>query len=248
MSGSAHAPWALVTEANDVALQVAQAADCVHLVGDRSDSETILNCLRDAPLDILDRAASKVTATISRPGFHRHFRTLFGPSIDGVVVRGGSQNPSSVNSANFASGAAGSKSKRMSGNGDDGRTSYDFLFGVTGFESSYLLSETGVESGMDGLERDGLLRSFVSDTYRFHQMEIFLTLVNEYTDWERTIQHPLSVRDSTVEALSDGQFVAPAIQLGDTLSNDKSAYFYVLDYAMVQVPHHFICKFLNINI
>jgi hypothetical protein len=61
-------------------------------------------------------------------------------------------------------------------------------------------------------------------------------LVNEYTDWERTVQHPISIRESTVEALSDGQFVAPAILLGDTLTSpDKNSYFYVIDPAIIQV-------------
>ena len=226
MSGSATAPWALVSNANDVALQVAQGADCVHLVGDRSDSETILNCLRDAPLDVIDQAAASLSV---RPAGFRHFRTLFGPSIDGVVIRGGQQQgqPHSM--------AAGGSSPGPKKRSDDIRATYDILFGVTGFEANFQLSEAAVEAGLDGMERDELLRAYVADTYRFHQMEIFLTLSNEYTDWERTVQHPLNVRDSAVEALSDGQFVAPAIQLGDSLStSEKGSYFYVMDHAIIQ--------------
>ena len=227
MSGSALAPWALVSDANDVALQVAQAADCVHLVGDRSDSETILNCLRDAPLDRIEQAAAKV----ARPGVFRQFRTVFGPSIDGVVIRGQQQLQHLGSSSPSSSGGPRKRS-------DDGRPTYDCLFGVSGFESSFQLSESAMEQGLDGVERDLLLRAFVADTYRFHQTEIFLTLVNEYTDWERTVQHPISIRESTVEALSDGQFVAPAILLGDSLtSSEKSSYFYVMDPAIIQVNH-----------
>jgi neuroligin len=222
MSGSALASWALVNDANDVALQVAQAADCVHLVGDRSDSETILNCLRDAPLERIEQAAAKV----GRPGSFRRFRTIFGPSIDGVVIRG-----QHLSSGSSSSGSGGPRKRS-----EDGRPTYDCLFGVSGFESSYQLSELASEQGLDGVERDLLLRAFVADTYRFHQTEIFLTLVNEYTDWERTVQHPISIRESTVEALSDGQFVAPAILLGDTLTSpDKNSYFYVIDPAIIQV-------------
>lgn len=220
MSGSALAPWAIVNDANDVALQVAQAADCVHLVGDRSDSETILNCLRDAPLDRIEQAANKV----ARSGIYRQFRTFFGPSIDGVVIRGQQQMQHL--------GSSSGPRKRS----EDGRPTYDCLFGVSGFESTFQLSESASEQGLDGVERDLLLRAFVADTYRFHQTEIFLTLVNEYTDWERTIQHPISIRESTVEALSDGQFVGPAILLGDSLSSpEKNSYFYVMDPAVVQV-------------
>lgn len=228
MSGSAFAPWALVGDANEVALQVAQAADCAHLGGERSDSETILNCLRDAPLERIDQAAAKV----ARPGPYRQFRTVFGPSVDGVVIRGQQQAPG----AHMLPGSvpAGGPRKRS----DDGRPTYDCLFGVTGQEAAFQLSDEAVEQGLDGVERDMLLRAFVAHTYRYHQMEIFLTLVNEYTDWEHTVQHPASVRDSTIEALSDGQFVAPVIQMGDSLSvSDKSSYFYVLDASAIQQVH-----------
>ncbi|XP_045026300.1 neuroligin-4, X-linked [Daphnia magna] len=221
MSGSALASWSLVNDANDVALQVAQAADCVHLVGDRSDSETILNCMRDAPLERIEQAAAKV----GRPATFRRFRTTFGPSIDGVVIRG--QHLSSPSSS-----SSGPRKRS-----EDGRPTYDCLFGVSGFESTFQLSELASEQGLDGVERDLLLRAFVADTYRYHQTEIFLTLVNEYTDWERTTQHPVSIRESTVEALSDGQFVAPAILLGDTLTSpDRNSYFYVIDPAVTQRP------------
>ena len=228
MSGSALAPWALVNDANDVALQVAQATDCVHLVGDRSDSEIILNCLREAPLEWIEQAAAKV----ARPGLYRQFRTVFGPSIDGVVIRGQQQ------SQHFGSSATGSSGPRK--RSDDGRPTYDFIFGVSGFESGFQFSESAAEQGLDGVERDLLLRAFVADTYKFHQTEIFLTLVNEYTDWERTVQHPISIRESTVEALSDGQFVAPALLLGDSLtSSDKKSYFYIMDSTIIQVNKSF---------
>lgn len=225
MSGSALAPWAIVSDANDVALQVAQAADCVHLVGDRSDSETILNCLREAPLERIDQAAAK----IARPGIFRQFRTVFGPSIDGVVIRGGQQQQ---HLGSTMSSIPSGPRKRS----DDGRPTYDSMFGVTGYESTFQLSEVATEQGLDGVERDLLLRAFVAETYRYHQTEIFLTLVNEYTDWERTVQHPLSIRESAVEALSDGQFVAPAILQGDSLNSpDKNSYFYIVDPALIQV-------------
>lgn len=75
--------------------------------------------------------------------------------------------------------------------------------------------------------------------------------MNEYTDWERTVQHPVNIRDSCVQALSDAQYVAPLVQMGDlfTLRHTKKissphsiamfesdkepvpkTYFYVFDY------------------
>ena len=212
MSGSAAAPWALVNDANDMALQVAKSNDCVAASSEGGDSEAILNCLRDRPLEKIVAAAGSV-----RPSSVRSFRPIFGPSVDGVVIR--------------EHGAGGGQHRRS-----DERPTYDILFGVSGSEASHQLSEIAIDQGLDAIERDMLLRAFVAETYHFHQTEIFLTLVNEYTDWERTVQHPLSIRDSTIEALSDGQFVAPAISLGDSLTSaDKNAYFYVVDPSAIQV-------------
>lgn len=59
-------------------------------------------------------------------------------------------------------------------------------------------------------------------------------------DWERTSQHPINTRDSAVAALSDAQFVAPLIHMGDLLSppamqpgqgkTGPKCFFYVFDY------------------
>lgn len=79
------------------------------------------------------------------------------------------------------------------------------------------------------------------NAYTYHLSEIFFTVVNEYTDWERTVQHPINTRDAAVAALSDAQFVAPLVQTGDLLSAKPSqgqsdgslsprTYFYVFDY------------------
>lgn len=65
-------------------------------------------------------------------------------------------------------------------------------------------------------------------------------MVNEYTDWERTSQHPINTRDAAISAISDAQFVAPLVHMGDTQApimtipnQEKSGsrcYFYVFDY------------------
>lgn len=52
------------------------------------------------------------------------------------------------------------------------------------------------------------------------ELYIFLSsqIVNEYTDWDRTSQHPINTRDTAVAALSDAQFVAPIVRTGDILA------------------------------
>lgn len=52
------------------------------------------------------------------------------------------------------------------------------------------------------------------NSYYYHLNEIFSTLKNEYTDWEKPTQSPLSVRDATLEVLSDGHTAAPLIRVG----------------------------------
>lgn len=67
-----------------------------------------------------------------------------------------------------------------------------------------------------------------------------MQVVNEYTDWERTSQHPINTRDAAVAALSDAQFVAPLVHTGDLLApppalpgqekTGPKCFFYVFDY------------------
>jgi len=67
---------------------------------------------------------------------------------------------------------------------------------------------------------------------RYHQNEILATVVNEYTDWERPVQHPINIRDETMEALGDAQVVAPLVRTGDfhSVSRPTNSFFYVFDY------------------
>lgn len=76
-------------------------------------------------------------------------------------------------------------------------------------------------------------------------------IVNEYTDWERTSQHPINTRDAAVAALSDAQFVAPLVHTGDTLAppafqpgQEKAGpkcFFYVFDYQTKDGDYPQVC-------
>ena len=37
--------------------------------------------------------------------------------------------------------------------------------------------------------------------------------MTEYTDWQSPTQHPASIRDKTLEALNDAQYVAPLVEV-----------------------------------
>lgn len=99
------------------------------------------------------------------------------------------------------------------------------------------------QAGFEGDRRDKILRTYVRNAYSYHLSEIFFTIVNEYTDWERTVLHPINTRDATIAALSDAQYVAPLVHTGDMLSQTKTSpatddrkqkrtksFFYVFDY------------------
>lgn len=86
-------------------------------------------------------------------------------------------------------------------------------------------------SGIEADRRSKILRTFVRNTYSYHLSEILATIVNEYTDWERPVQHPINIRDETLEALSDAQYVAPVVHTADLHSAEhRNSYLYVFDY------------------
>ncbi|KAL1124006.1 hypothetical protein AAG570_001776, partial [Ranatra chinensis] len=117
----------------------------------------------------------------------------------------------------------------LAGNVPDAGLSSDLLFGLTTTESYLDLSAQDLEYGFNETRRDRILRTFVRNSYYFHLNEIFSTLKNEYTDWERPVQNPLNVRDATLEVLSDGHTVAPLVKLG-YLHASKGGHTYFLHF------------------
>jgi neuroligin len=68
---------------------------------------------------------------------------------------------------------------------------------------SYLeFNAQDLEFGFNESRRDRILRTFVRNAYYYHLNEIYSTLKNEYTDWDKPVQNPLSVRDATLEVSS----------------------------------------------
>lgn len=107
----------------------------------------------------------------------------------------------------------------------------DLLLGDVKGEAYFAFSGEDVQYGIEAGRRSRILRTFVRNTYRFHLSEILVTIVNEYADWERPVQHPINIRDETLEALSDAQVVAPVVQTADLHSAARrNSYLYVFDY------------------
>lgn len=68
------------------------------------------------------------------------------------------------------------------------------MLGVTKAEAYFAFSGDDVQYGIEADRRSKILKSFVRNTYSFHLSEILATIINEYTDWERPVQHPINIR------------------------------------------------------
>ncbi|CAG4972604.1 unnamed protein product [Parnassius apollo] len=84
---------------------------------------------------------------------------------------------------------------------------------VSTTESYQFFSEDDIRHGFEEEHRNRILRTYVRNVYRYHRNEIFAAIRNEYTDWEKPIQHPINIRDATLESLSDAAVAAPALRL-----------------------------------
>ncbi|CAH3862563.1 unnamed protein product [Pieris brassicae] len=238
LSGSALSSWALVEDPVNYSVQLAKQSNCTLPEDIVKDHELIVDCLREVPLQEL------MSAEISTPSY----LTAFGPSVDGVVVKTDYAKelltffiPNDLQGFTSVSGVNNFKADKRSGDRifgiRGGQNKYDLLFGVVTSEALWKFSAQDIQNGFEGERRDRIIRTYVRNAYTYHLSEIFFTIVNEYTDWERTVQHPINTRDAAVLALSDAQYVAPLVQTGDFLSVAKSspdsgpnAFFYVFDY------------------
>ncbi|GFY61682.1 neuroligin-2 [Trichonephila inaurata madagascariensis] len=149
------------------------------------DSAVLVECLRQRPVQDI------LAVPLSVPD---HL-TAFGPTIDGVVVPGEPADVMEKNTEFFGQ--------------------YDLMFGMTRIESYNQFSSQEDKMGIDTLRRDRLLRTLVRNLFTYHLQEIFLTVVNEYTDWSKPDQHPIIILDSTTDAMSDALVIAPLVRTGN---------------------------------
>ncbi|XP_058801825.1 neuroligin-4, Y-linked isoform X2 [Phymastichus coffea] len=212
MSGSALSPWALIRGAANYATQVAKNLNC-SMAGD------LLSCLREVPLNAL----------LAVPVHGLEFAPAFGPSIDGVVIDPGEPDDQDytlqVDTINTLNNILLRKDVVAK------LSRYDLMVGVVRSEAYFSLTADDAQYGIEADRRMKILREFVRNTYTYHQPEILATIINEYTDWEKPVQHPVNIRDETLEALGDANTVAPATRTADLHSQShRNSYLYVFDY------------------
>ncbi|XP_058454581.1 neuroligin-4, Y-linked [Malaya genurostris] len=230
MSGSGLAPWSLVGEPAKFAAHVSHHVNC----SPDLPHQTLLKCLRDKPLDDV----------LSTPVRAPDFGNAFGPSVDGVVIDPGEiQQMDGSHYSDYSAPAAPKPSTHLHNTLNtinaillrklaiNKLSKYDVLVGVTRAEAYFVFNSEDVQYGIEADRRSKILKNYVKSTYSYHLNEILATIVNEYTDWERPIQHPINIRDETLEALSDARVVAPAVQTADLHSADhRNSFLYVFDY------------------
>ncbi|XP_023315853.1 neuroligin-4, X-linked-like [Trichogramma pretiosum] len=87
------------------------------------------------------------------------------------------------------------------------------VLGVCTAESYLDFNANDIQYGFEEDQRNRVLRTFVRNAYFYHLNEIFSAVRNEYTDWDKPVLHPINIRESTMEALSDGHTVAPLMKI-----------------------------------
>ncbi|CAL4098290.1 unnamed protein product, partial [Meganyctiphanes norvegica] len=193
MSGSAHSPWAEVRDALSVTARLAHQLNCP-LPND-------LNTRHPETMACLRNVSASELVKIELPEYK--FNSVWGPSIDGVVVQQDfNTRPVSVS----------------------GQEPVSVLFGVTDADATVHLSQLHDTRGVNVQERDQIFRTYVRNNYHHHLQEIFLAIIKDYSDWGNPSHHPIKVRDLVVEALCDAEYVAPMAKFGQLLAerNNKA--------------------------
>lgn len=194
MSGSGLSPWSLVNDPLKYAAHVAHHVKCPT----DAPHNQLMKCLRERPLEAI------LSAKIRVP----EFGNAFGPSVDGVVVDTGDISvPPDLNIYEYIipNGSAAKypyppntlstiNSVFLQKQAISKLTRYDLMLGVTRAESYFTFNSGDVQYGIEAERRSKILRTYVRNTYSFHLNEILATIINEYTDWERPVQHPINIR------------------------------------------------------
>ncbi|XP_063601148.1 neuroligin-4, X-linked-like [Penaeus indicus] len=226
MSGSALSSWATVGTPTHYALKFGRALNCTtnlpsgislhepEFTPSNDELDQMVNCLKDKSLDELQ------AVHISAP----QFLYAFGPSVDGIVIKHDYR-------------------REMRKRADEMSKEYDLLFGVVPNEAYNAFSDSDIEKGFDMGKRDRMFRTMVRNSYDYHLNEVYISVVNEYTDWEKPEPHPTATRDATMDALSDAQYVAPLLSTANNLRiGDKNQFFYVFDHTAAHSDNPYAVK------
>jgi len=106
------------------------------------------------------------------------------------------------------------------------------LVGLSRVDAAFYLTGRDLVDGLDAGRLRRMLRTYVQNTFSYHRQYIYDVLVHQYTDWQRTVADAGSRRDSLVELLADGLYVAPSVELAQRHAAlaASATYMYILHY------------------
>ncbi|XP_034951793.1 neuroligin-1-like isoform X2 [Chelonus insularis] len=195
LGGSALSPWAIQRDPITIKRHVAEQTGCLGDV----ESDDITVCLRLRDIKEL------LNVHLDTP----RFTSGFAPFVDGTVLPLASfqiVQPTTTSAGILPLFPGPGSEFAALGN-------RDLLLGLTSCEAWLDISEDDLKNGINSTRRDRILRTFVRNTYRYHLHEIYSTLKNEYTDWEKDEQSPNVIKEGLLSLLGDGQVAAPLLRL-----------------------------------
>ncbi|XP_047365127.1 uncharacterized protein LOC124955166 isoform X2 [Vespa velutina] len=195
LGGSALSPWAIQRDPLTVKHLVAEQTGCP--ADDEVDD--IAPCLRLRSLNDL------LNVKFDPP----RFTSGFAPFVDGAVL------PQPINQNFQPTASSAGLMPLVPGPGAEFANfgNRDLLLGLTSDEAWVNLTDEDLQNGLNETRRDRILRTYVRNTYRYHLHEIYSTLRNEYTDWERGEQNASAICEGLLSLLGDGQVAAPLLRL-----------------------------------
>lgn len=109
-------------------------------------------------------------------------------------------------------------------------TKADLLIGITKNEAYSYLKQDEIVNGLSATRKTQIIRTYVHNVFRYHRQKIYEILDHHYTDWNRAVDTK-SRRDSIMDLLSDGQYVAPLLKVGQYHTNFGNTYLYSFSYS-----------------
>ncbi|PAV75764.1 hypothetical protein WR25_11712 isoform C [Diploscapter pachys] len=197
LDGTALSPWAMTHNPHQYYMQLAEELGCVNRNRSSTfndNADTILRCMQVHSAENMTKALHKIEAPT--------FLSSFAPIVDGQLIP---NKPRVSFSAQF-----GSLFREI-----------DLLVGLSVNPAHYILSNEDLKSGISLERREKIFRTLVRNLFDYHRSEILAAIIHEYTDWDNPKNHPKSVRNGVLAALSDVLFAAPLIETLRMHSSDE---------------------------
>ena len=199
-SGSAFSSWATSIDPSRCAHIVAKKVNCTN---SRNDTAAMIKCLRE------DRSVDELIKSV--PLTPKYF-TCFAPSVEGTMFPKGKTLEQLV------------KSK------DTKFAKTKIMFGLARKEAYAYLKQHELEYGMSKSRKEQIIRTYVSNVFKYHRQQIYDMLELQYTQWD-TPRSNVSRRDEIMDMLSDGLYKAPLIKMAKEHSKHADTYLYSFGYS-----------------